>query len=247
MSHEGPATGPAKVIVEYPHPPQKSLVTITDADLHRLRSGEMLNDSLVHYWMLSQFTDLAGEEQALFFGPLFYTRLASNGGIDASLSSQDKFHARYEKVRRWYKDKSIFEKKYLFFPICQGLHWSLAVVCNPGGFRDNYMRSRDEDTGEKDFFCMYHFDSLDMHSPSKIKEHLCSYLSHKVVDNEFSYQEKSALSDSFLAKLVYQPVPILSSQGIPKQQNSIDCGLFTLKYMEGTTMSVNSFILCCWD
>ena len=85
---------------------------------------------------------------------------------------------------------------------------------------------------------MYHFDSLNMHSPSKIKKHLCSYLSHKVVDSEFSYQEKSALSDSFQAKMVYQTIPIGSSKGIPKQQNSTDCGVFTLKYMQEFILKV---------
>ena len=89
------------VLIRFPLPPEKSLVTITDADLGRLAEGRYLNDSLIKYWILTQFTHLVDEEEVIFFGPLFYTRLASS----------DQSHARYQNVRRWYKNKNVFEKK----------------------------------------------------------------------------------------------------------------------------------------
>jgi sentrin-specific protease 7 len=35
-------------------------------------------------------------------------------------------------VQRWVRNVDIFSKSVLFIPVNQHLHWSLAVVCNPG-------------------------------------------------------------------------------------------------------------------
>ena len=37
-----------------------------------------------------------------------------------------------QAVHRWTRDVDIFSKEFLFIPINYELHWSLAIVCNPG-------------------------------------------------------------------------------------------------------------------
>ena len=48
----------------------------------------------------------------------------------------------YESVRRWTKNVDIFTKDFLFVPINESLHWSLAVVCWPGKIKDLTRRCR---------------------------------------------------------------------------------------------------------
>lgn len=36
----------------------------------------------------------------------------------------------YNRVRRWTKNVDIFAKKFVYIPIVQGSHWSLAVLTN---------------------------------------------------------------------------------------------------------------------
>lgn len=47
-----------------------------------------------------------------------------------------------EAVASWTKNKKInvFEKKLIFIPINDGLHWSLCVVVNPGHVANNFNR-----------------------------------------------------------------------------------------------------------
>jgi Ulp1 family protease len=40
--------------------------------------------------------------------------------------------AKYERVRKWTKNVDIFAKDYIFVPIHDHAHWSLAVICHPG-------------------------------------------------------------------------------------------------------------------
>ncbi|CAN0272400.1 unnamed protein product, partial [Scytosiphon promiscuus] len=36
----------------------------------------------------------------------------------------------YLKVQRWARNVDIFSKKFVFVPVVEVLHWSLACVCN---------------------------------------------------------------------------------------------------------------------
>ena len=39
-------------------------------------------------------------------------------------------------VANWTRDIDVFAKRLLLVPICEDLHWSLAVVCHPGELLD---------------------------------------------------------------------------------------------------------------
>ena len=51
-------------------------------------------------------------------------------------------------VANWTRDVDVFAKRLLLVPICEDLHWSLAVICHPGKLLDHAgaRRGRDDAT-----------------------------------------------------------------------------------------------------
>jgi sentrin-specific protease 7 len=39
---------------------------------------------------------------------------------------------KYERVKKWTKNVDVFDQDYLFVPIHDHAHWSVAIVCQPG-------------------------------------------------------------------------------------------------------------------
>jgi hypothetical protein len=80
-------------------------------------------------------------------------------------------------VVSWTKRRkiNIFEKKFIFIPINDYLHWSLCVVVNPGkienAYGDDEVRS-----GETDAPFLLFLDSLRAHQKNKVKGHIYSWL-----------------------------------------------------------------------
>jgi hypothetical protein len=106
-----PRVGKNKAVVHY-------------SDLSRLNEGEMLNDSLVGFY-LRFLEETYGHhqghsKQVYIFNSLFYDRLIQNpkGGIN------------YDGVTKWTRNEDIFSYDYLMVPICDKSHWYLALICN---------------------------------------------------------------------------------------------------------------------
>jgi hypothetical protein len=66
------------------------------------------------------------------------------------LEQRKKVNTDFSKLRKWTKGTNIFEKDYLFVPIHDNLHWSLAVICFPGA----------DDGGSGSECCIIHLDSM---------------------------------------------------------------------------------------
>lgn len=45
--------------------------------------------------------------------------------------SDGQTEINYAKVKRWTKSIDLFNKEYIFIPICENEHWSLAIICKP--------------------------------------------------------------------------------------------------------------------
>ena len=121
------ATREPEPVLVYPTEECKDAVVLTNDDVWRLGNEELLNHELVDYYI--KYIQATLEDSAEggaqlsrchFFNAFFYKRLCD---MDASF---------YESVRRWTKNVDIFEKDFLFVPINEATHWSLAVVCWPG-------------------------------------------------------------------------------------------------------------------
>ena len=96
----------------------KDRVTITSSDISRLAPTEFLNDNLIDFWMkwVARSDNCPGKFK--FFTSHFYSTLRDEG---------------VEGVKRWTKDpKKLLKNEFIFCPINESLHWSLAIICNPG-------------------------------------------------------------------------------------------------------------------
>jgi hypothetical protein len=78
-------------------------------------------------------------------------------------------------VRSWTARKhiDIFQKKLIFIPICQSLHWSLCVVVNPGAILN---ASSDEVSSDDPLPCMIFLDSLKAHKKKWVQAQVMEWL-----------------------------------------------------------------------
>ena len=60
---------------------------------------------------------------------------------------------------KWTKNINLFQKRIIFIPIQQGIHWSLCVVINPGKIKNNANSNADDE-----ITYMLFFDSYKIHS-----------------------------------------------------------------------------------
>mmetsp|Transcript_14608 Transcript_14608/g.29955 ORF Transcript_14608/g.29955 Transcript_14608/m.29955 type:complete len:1037 (-) Transcript_14608:8-3118(-) len=96
----------------------KDRVTIIAGDLEKLNPGEFLNDNLIDFWMKWIVRGNRFPGKFKFFTSHFFSTLREEG-VDA--------------VKRWTKDpKGLLQRDFIFCPINESFHWSLAIICNPG-------------------------------------------------------------------------------------------------------------------
>ncbi|CAG8976761.1 hypothetical protein HYALB_00008419 [Hymenoscyphus albidus] len=115
-------------VVYPPGPGHKRTATVDREDISRLDEEEFLNDNLVNFYLRYLEFHLNGArpdvaKRIYFQNSYFYERLTRSiegrkGGID------------YEAVQRWTKDVDLFSKDYIIVPVCENLHWYVAIICN---------------------------------------------------------------------------------------------------------------------
>ena len=94
---------------------------------------------------------------------------------------------------------NLFEKEFLVVPINGQLHWSVAIVCNPGLLKEHFEKclkaaldeehvtdgliknpnvDNEVDLASEDeaIFCILHLDSLNIHDTLKIRNNMCCFL-----------------------------------------------------------------------
>lgn len=106
------------------YPPTGARRTIVDfQDIERLDEGEFLNDNLVGYALRRIEENMAPEHKSKvhFFNSYFFTALTSKNGRKAF---------NYDAVKKWTKQKDLFDTPYIVVPINENLHWFVAVICN---------------------------------------------------------------------------------------------------------------------
>jgi len=103
-------------------------VTVTRGDLNTLADEELLNDTVMDFYIKYLEANLSVEEreQCHFFSTFFWKRL----------SQEQNPEARHKGVERWTNKVDLFEKRFLFVPICDSLHWTLAILCRPAGITE---------------------------------------------------------------------------------------------------------------
>lgn len=147
-----------------------------------------------------------------FFNSFFFRKLADpdKDPLDAS-----KGKAAFQRVKKWTRKVNLFEKDYIFIPVNYNYHWSLIVICHLG----DVATYNDKDVKVP---CVLHMDSI-RGSHTGLKGLLQSYLKE-----EWKERNQGA-SEDICSR--FDNLRFLSLE-LPQQQNSFDCGLFLLHYVE---------------
>ncbi|KAH8654108.1 hypothetical protein BGZ60DRAFT_346927, partial [Tricladium varicosporioides] len=199
---------------------KRSLVEKQDID--RLDEGEFLNDSIVNFYLrwlehnLEQ-TNPDISRRIYFHNSFFYEALTK--------TPRGKRGINYESVKRWTSKVDLFEKDYIIVPVCENLHWYLAIICNAprllapeaNAEKIAYRASigRKYDLNGPRILTLDSFGHT--HSPTciNLKDYLVAELKTK--------HQKDIPPPGSLG---------LTVKHIPTQPNFYDCGVFLLMYVE---------------
>ncbi|KAL2645075.1 hypothetical protein R1flu_012662 [Riccia fluitans] len=200
----------------YPSKDDPEAVEVDYQDLQRLAPMEFLNDTIIDFYIkYMQRPECLKPDQKKrfhFFNSFFYKKLFETAN---SQPSSKKHSPDLSKLRKWTKGTNIFEKDYLFVPIHDKWHWSLAIICNPGG--------GGPDRGSERF--ILHLDSMSPgHKSAVVFRLLKLYLS---VEWAHQWQEDK---NGDLCQRIALEISTKKVQ-VPQQDNESDCGLFLLHYI----------------
>ncbi|XP_028255507.1 sentrin-specific protease 7-like isoform X1 [Parambassis ranga] len=240
-------------LIQYPSAPCKGRITVTKEDLACLKDGEFLNDVIIDFYLKYLLLEGVGgpvAQRSHVFSSFFYKQLSRRraAGEDDAPSVPDR-HTRHQRVKTWTRNIDIFTKDFLFVPVNQDAHWFLVVVCFPGleelqyeefqrraegseraagrtsfGLRAQQTPESTEQGCRKDTVlkrpCILVMDSLKL----SYHENVCRLL-RDYLQVEWEVRRRTPrlfTSDSMRS----------SNCRVPQQDNSSDCGLYLLQYVE---------------
>ncbi|XP_062236282.1 sentrin-specific protease 7b isoform X2 [Platichthys flesus] len=237
-------------LIQYPPPPCKGRISVTREDLARLNAGEFLNDVIIDFYLKFLFLEGVGgpvAERSHVFSSFFYKQLSRRraAGEDDAPSVPDR-HVRHQRVKTWTRHIDIFTKDFLFVPVNQEAHWFLVVVCFPGLEHEesqSFPGASEQATGKRGPSQRQRnppdCTELGRHSDSALKRPCVL-----VMDSlKLSYHENvcKLVRDYLQVEWeVRRRTPRLITSDnmrsvrcrVPQQDNSSDCGLYLLQYVE---------------
>ncbi|KAK7248263.1 small ubiquitin-like modifier deconjugating peptidase [Aureococcus anophagefferens] len=227
----------------FPSAKAPDAITCLKGDRLRLQDGEFLNDNLINLYLKNKMhNQLASVVSVHVFSTFFFTKMLEAEAFPGSFDAKKA----YAKVKRWTKNVDVFDQDLLFVPVNEHLHWSLAVVVNPGkkpsrrtprapkpkpkkgdvieidsdSDGDGDDADATPDPSEPYILAM---DSLRSHDKGRIAEYLRAFLKCAWADRHASRD----LDGRFEA----ETMPIFAPD-LPKQRNSFDCGVYVLKFFD---------------
>ncbi|KAK7311689.1 hypothetical protein RJT34_09980 [Clitoria ternatea] len=194
-------------------------VSLSKRDVDLLQPDTFINDTIIDFYIQYLKNQIQEEEKPRFhfFNSFFFRKLAD---MDKNPSSASDGKAAFLRVRKWTRKVNLFAKDYIFIPVNFSLHWSLIVICHPGeavNFNDKEL-----DKAPK-VPCILHMDSI-KGSHSGLKNLVQSYLWE-----EWKERHKDTLEEDLSSRFLNMRFLPLA---LPQQENSYDCGLFLLHYLE---------------
>ncbi|KAE9101486.1 hypothetical protein PF010_g14372 [Phytophthora fragariae] len=243
-----------EVLLTYPYDGSDTAgrISVTLGDVDRLVPGEFLNDNIIDFYLRFLWRHLPPwqQEQTYFFTSHFFTQLnGTNGAHELTTADPDE---RFARVARWtQKEANLFEKKFLFIPINDSFHWSIAVFCNPGSaiikkhrrVRRRRRANADARSDDKvDVVDLVDGDGGDESAKTKFAKMLRNYLECEwkarfASSAVGSVPKEKTAGDTSAVKEEETIVTSFDSEGIgllepniPLQSNSSDCGVFLLMY-----------------
>ncbi|XP_039161677.1 probable ubiquitin-like-specific protease 2B isoform X5 [Eucalyptus grandis] len=193
-------------------------VSISKRDVDLLQPETFINDTIIDFYIKYLKNQIQPDEKHRyhFFNSFFFRKLAD---LDKDPSSASDGRAAFLRVRKWTRKLNLFDKDYIFIPVNFNLHWSLIVICHPG----EAASFRDEDSRQSPKVpCILHMDSI-KGSHDGLKNLVQSYLWEE-------WKERgNKTSEDISSKFTNLRFVALE---LPQQENSFDCGLFLLHYLE---------------
>ncbi|XP_042495931.1 probable ubiquitin-like-specific protease 2B isoform X2 [Macadamia integrifolia] len=193
-------------------------VSIGKRDVELLQPETFINDTIIDFYVKYLKNKIKSEDKHRFhfFNSFFFRKLAD---LDKDPSSASEGRAAFLRVRKWTRKVDLFEKDYIFIPVNFNLHWSLIVICHPG----EVVSFKDEDIEKSPKVpCILHMDSI-KGSHKGLKNLIQSYLLEEWKEKK---KESSEDVSTKFSNLRFVPLEL------PQQENSFDCGLFLLHYVE---------------
>ncbi|KAF5180109.1 Sentrin-specific protease [Thalictrum thalictroides] len=193
-------------------------VSINKRDVELLQPETFINDTIIDFYIKYLKNRIKPEDRNRFhfFNSFFFRKLAD---LDKNPSSASEGRAAFLRVRKWTRKVNLFEKDYVFIPVNFNLHWSLIVICHPGEVA-TYKDERSDKSHKVP--CILHMDSI-KGSHKGLKILVQSYLWEEWKERQPEPPED--ISPNFFNLRL---VPL----ELPQQENSFDCGLFLLHYVE---------------
>ncbi|KAL2498053.1 putative ubiquitin-like-specific protease 2B [Abeliophyllum distichum] len=191
-------------------------VSISKRDVDLLRPDTFVNDTIIDFYIKYLKNKQKPEERFRFhfFNSFFFRKMAN---MDKDPSSAFDGKAAFQRVRKWTRKVNLLEKDFIFIPINYHYHWSLIVICYFGE-----VAKYEETDKSVRVPCILHMDSI-RGSHAGLNDLMQSYLWE-----EWKERQTEACEDLH-AK--FRNLKFVSLE-LPQQQNSYDCGLFLLHYVE---------------
>uniref|UniRef100_A0A7N1A5E1 Ubiquitin-like protease family profile domain-containing protein n=1 Tax=Kalanchoe fedtschenkoi TaxID=63787 RepID=A0A7N1A5E1_KALFE len=193
-------------------------VTVSKRDIDLLQPETFINDTIIDFYVkyLKDRLEPQKAERFHFFNSFFFRKLAD---LERNQFDVSDGRASFLRVRKWTRKVNLFEKDYIFIPVNSNLHWSLIVICHPGEIAK--FEDKNANINHK-VPCILHMDSI-KGSHTGLKNHLQSYLWEEWKEKQ-NEETEEIYSKFFNLRFI--------SLEVPQQENSYDCGLFLLHYVE---------------
>ncbi|KFK29984.1 hypothetical protein AALP_AA7G202600 [Arabis alpina] len=190
-------------------------VVVRKQDIELLKPRRFINDTIIDFYIKYLKNQIPPEERGRFhfFNCFFFRKLAN---LDKGSPSTYGGKEAYQRVQKWTKNVDLFEKDYIFIPINCSFHWSLIIICHPGESVPSHVENPPR------LPCILHLDSIKGSHKGGLINIFPSYLRE-----EWKARHGNTTSDFARA-----PDMQCISLELPQQENSFDCGLFLLHYLE---------------
>lgn len=193
-------------------------VSISKRDVELLQPDTFINDTIIDFYIKYLKNQIQTDEKPRFhfFNSFFFRKLVD---LDKDPASASEGRAAYQRVKKWTRKVNLFDKDYIFIPVNFNLHWSLIVICHPG---EVATYEQEDIKNSHKVPCILHMDSI-KGSHKGLKNLVQSYLLE-----EWKERQKDTSDDISSKFFNLRFVPL----ELPQQENSFDCGLFLLHYVE---------------